>query len=238
MAGLTPADAVGTRDATRISLRAPSKYVTEPSRSSTTGGEPFVPLPPGWLWGTWSVTHSTLAMWRSAQNVRITYTPLGEPSAEVGATPVANDNLVEYEKKKKGGKAGGVKRVVGVEKPHPTIPSAWVWRGKGLLAIASSHWEVLGWGERPLPPTGGDNGDEGADGAAVERWAVTWFAPTLFTQEGVDIYSDRREGLSKETVEDIIAALKELKDAPKVVQMVEKSLQEVDIDLPWAESGK
>ncbi|KAL7624595.1 hypothetical protein AAE478_006162 [Parahypoxylon ruwenzoriense] len=210
-----------------ISLRAPSKYIADPSKSSTstTTGEPFVSPPSEWLWGTWAVTHSTLSMWRSARNVRITYKPRKSESESV--KPVANDNLVEYEKKN--GK-GGVKRVEGIEKPHATIPSAWTWRGKGLLAIASSHWEILGWGERPLPGDGGEDG--------VERWAVTWFAPTLFTQEGVDIYSDRKEGLNKDTVDEIIMALKQLKDAPKVVELVEKNMQEVDINLPWKESGK
>ncbi|KAG4221165.1 hypothetical protein PC116_g30358 [Phytophthora cactorum] len=164
-------------------------------------------------------------MWRTARNVRITYKPY-KPESK----PVANDNLVEYEKSN--GK-GGVKRVEGIEKPDATIPAAWTWRGKGLLAIASSHWEVLGWGERPLV-----NGADATGEEAVERWAVTWFAPTLFTQEGVDIYSDRKEGLSKETVDGIIKALKELKDAPKVVQLVEKHMQEVEINLPWKEGKK
>lgn len=129
-----------------------------------------------------------------------------------------NDNLVEYEKKN--GK-GGVRTVLGIEKPDPSVPGAWNWRGKGWLAIASSHWEVLGWGERPLPSGGG-----------VERWAVTWFAPTLFTEEGVDLYSDRREGLDKETADAIIEALKQL-EAPKLVRLVEKKMTEVTISLPW-----
>ncbi|KAI1136635.1 hypothetical protein F5Y05DRAFT_99707 [Hypoxylon sp. FL0543] len=219
MAEPTPAD---TKPPNTISLRAPSKYVADPSHSTTITGEPFVSPPLEWLWRTWAVTHSTLSMWRSAWNVRITYKPYKPESGK----PAANDNLVEYEKKN--GK-GGVKRVEGVERPDPKIPGAWTWRGKGLLAVASSHWEVLGWGERPLL------GGVGEMGEGVERWAVTWFAPTLFTQEGVDIYSDRKEGLSKETVEGIIKALKELKDAPKVVELVEKHMQEVEIHLPWKE---
>lgn len=63
---------------------------------------------------------------------------------------------------------------------------------------------------------------------------MTWFAPTLFTAEGIDLYSDRKEGLDKETGDDIINALKQLK-APKLVQLVEKSMQEVAISLPWKE---
>ncbi|KAI1761567.1 hypothetical protein GGR53DRAFT_505031 [Hypoxylon sp. FL1150] len=221
MAEPTPTD---PKPPSTISLRAPSKYLADPSNPpATTLNEPFVAPPLAWLWRTWAVTHSTLRMWRSARNVRITYKPY-EPVAG------ANDNVVEYEKQ--GGK-GGVKRVEGIEKPDPKVPSAWTWRGKGLLAIASSHWEVLGWGERPL--LGGAVGDMGDD---VERWAVTWFAPTLFTQEGVDIYSDRKEGLSKETVDGIIKALKELKDAPKLVELVEKHMQEVEISLPWKEGKK
>ncbi|KAI2611756.1 uncharacterized protein GGS25DRAFT_209176 [Hypoxylon fragiforme] len=206
---------------TSISLRPPSKYVADPSQPpTTTTGEVFISPPLEWLWRTWAVTHSTLSMWRSARNVRITYKPY-KPDVK----PVANDNLVEYEKKS--GK-GGVKRVEGIERPDAKIPAAWMWRGKGLLVIASSHWEVLGWGERPLV---------GNAGEGVERWAVTWFAPTLFTQEGVDIYSDRKEGLSKETADEIITALKSLKDAPKVVELVEKLMQDVDISLPWKEGA-
>ncbi|KAI1632272.1 hypothetical protein F4809DRAFT_105110 [Biscogniauxia mediterranea] len=213
-----------------ITLRVPSKYIPSSPKSSaepsttttTTTSDPFVAPPVDWLRRTWTVTHSTLSMWRSAQNVRITYAAC-QPSSS-SAAPGTNDNVVEYEKKD--GK-GGVKSVVGVERPDPKVPAAWKWRGKGLLAIASSYWEVLGWGERPVA----------ADEGAVERWAVTWFAPTLFTQEGIDIYSDRKEGLSKETADEIIAALKGLKGAPKIVDMVEKQMQEVAISLPWKEDN-
>lgn len=160
-------------------------------------------------------------MWRSARNVRITYAPLPPHSP---STPCAYrvDDLVEYESLN--GK-GGVKSVAGVDtacKPNDT--AAWNWRGKGWLFFVTSHWEVLGWGERPLA---------GADGG-VERWVVTWFAPTLFTKEGVDVYSDRREGASKETLDEIMAALKGL-DAKPVVEMCEKDMQPVAIQLPWKE---
>ncbi|KAJ8129147.1 hypothetical protein O1611_g4488 [Lasiodiplodia mahajangana] len=210
-----------------INLRAPSKYLSDPSKAPTTSSEPFVSPSKEWLHGTWTVTHSTLSMWRSAQNVRITYQPhiyaSTVPFPTDGNGPAVNDNLVEYEKK--GGK-GGVSTVLGIEKPDPNIPGAWNWRGKGWLMIASSHWEILGWGERPL-----------SSGEGVERWAVTWFAPTLFTEEGIDLYSDRKEGLQKETADLIIEALKKL-EAPKLVQLVEKKMMEVAISLPWKESAK
>jgi hypothetical protein len=161
-------------------------------------------------------------MWRSARNVRITYTPLS-PNTLDGTYRI--DDLVEYESLS--GK-GGVKTVAGVDTSSaPNDTTAWDWRGKGWLFFVSSHWEVLGWGERPL------SGGEGK-GGGVERWAVTWFAPTLFTKEGVDVYSDRREGPSKEVLDGIMAALKGL-DAKHVVEMCEKDMRPVAIELPWKE---
>ncbi|KAI0389727.1 hypothetical protein F5Y17DRAFT_462446 [Xylariaceae sp. FL0594] len=203
-----------------ITLRPPSKYATNSSNPKANTAEPFIAPSNEWLWNTWTVTHSTLSMWESAQNVRITYTPHKSHDASKGdnAKPSVNDNIVEYEKKN--GK-GGVHTVVGIEKPDPNIPGSWNWRGKGLLAIASSHWEILGWGERPVPSGGG-----------TERWAVTWFAPTLFTEEGIDIYSDRKEGLRAETVKQIIEALKQL-EVPRFVELVEKRMKKVAINLPW-----
>ncbi|RYO89301.1 hypothetical protein DL764_008595 [Monosporascus ibericus] len=205
----------GTNIPTTISVRSPSKYVARPADPHAS-----VPPPLEWLYRTWSVTHSTLSMWRSAKNVRITYKPY---EADKSSSP-AIDDLVEYEKK---GSQSGVKTVEGVDRPDPGSPSAWDWRGKGWLRIASSHWEVLGYGERPLTTAEG--------GAGIERWVVTWFAPTLFTQEGLDIYSDRREGLSRETLEAIMEALKNLDEAPKIVTLVEKQMQPVEISLPWQE---
>lgn len=155
-------------------------------------------------------------MWRDARNVRITYRPLA-PTAD-GKTRI--DDMVEYEAR---GGQGGVKSVAGVDTAAAESgTTAWDWRGKGWLFFVTSHWEVLGWGERPL---------EG--GAETERWAVTWFAPTLFTKEGLDIYCDRKEGLSKETEELVMAALRGIDGAEKLVAMVDKDMRPVEIQLPW-----
>ncbi|KAI0136899.1 hypothetical protein BJ170DRAFT_34858 [Xylariales sp. AK1849] len=210
-----------TTPPTSISLRAPSKYLSdsESSKPSTTIQSTFVSPPLDWLCRTWSVTHSTLSMWRSARNVRITYKPL--PSTPSQSTDNIDD-MVEYEKKNSD---TSLKSVEGVDKPDPDTPGSWNWRGKGWLKIASSHWEVLGWGEQPR---GDSNG--------VERWVVTWFAPTLFTKEGLDVYSDRREGLSPGTVDEIMGALKAL-DAPKLVELVAKEMRDVEVKLPWKEKS-
>lgn len=79
--------------------------------------------------------------------------------------------------------------------------------------IASSHWEVLGWGD---------------SGAANDAWVVTYFAKTLFTPAGVDVYSRRREGLQEETLQGIKTALAEIEDSE--FQGLAKSLFEITTD--------
>ena len=163
-------------------------------------------------------------MWRTARNVRITYKPLPPSSSaggEGGGGPRPRiDDLVEYEKQGK----TSLKTVEGIDTAASGSgdTGSWDWKGKGVLGFVSSHWEILGWGERT-----------GADGA-TERWVVTWFAHTLFTKEGIDLYSDRREGLSPALAEEILAALKGV-DSKEIVAMVETNMREVEIKLPWLE---
>lgn len=145
-----------------------------PSTSITSTPSDFVPPSVSFLQGLWHVTHSTLPMWKSNRNVTITYRSLPN-NAEV------LDDLVEYqpltsEKRKK---------VEGVDTPDAEVVGAYSWRGRGLLKIASSHWQVLGYGDE--------------DGG----WAVTYFQKTLFTPAGLDVYARRKGGLSEELLEQI-----------------------------------
>lgn len=199
---------------TDVTIHAPTKY--------TNAALPSTPSPPlEWLHRTWTVTHSTLAMWRSSRNVRITYRPL---APRPDGTPRIDD-LVEYEPiTAAGAPTGKLKSVAGTDTAAtPETAASWNWRGSGLLFWVTSHWEVLGWGERPLPDGG------------VERWAVTWFAPTMFTKEGLDVYCDRREGLSEETYGLVLEALKGL-EAKAVAEMVGKDMKSVALELPWKEA--
>ncbi|KAG6357768.1 hypothetical protein INS49_013647 [Diaporthe citri] len=201
-----------------ITLRIPSKYASGSSSSSSAPSTP----PLEWLHRTWTVTHSTLTMWRTARNVRITYTPLPPTGGTGDSARPRVDDLVQYEKTS--GK-GGVKTVSGVDTAASAgSTGSWDWRGKGLLGFVTSHWEVLGWGERDAAEGEGER----------ERWAVTWFAPTLFTKEGIDLYSDRKGGMSPALAGEILAALKGLGAAP-LVQMVEADMREVEVRLPWLE---
>ena len=62
------------------------------------------------------------------------------------------------------------------------------------MKIASSQWEVLGWGAE--------------DGG----WVVTLFQKTLFTPVGVDIYARRRGGLSSDLLDAIKAEMTKVGD--------------------------
>lgn len=124
-----------------------------------------------WLCGTWHVTHSTLPMWRDKRNVRIRYTRLAGNKL---------DDLVTYQALN----SREVSSVHGVDSPKRD--GRYVWRGKGLLMVASSKWEVLGWGG------GGPSGDE--------EWVVTYFNKTMFTPAGIDIYARTQRGLTPATV--------------------------------------
>jgi hypothetical protein len=132
-------------------------------------------------------------MWKKNRNVRITYKTIP------GTSPAHIDDTVTYQPLG----SESVKTVHGVDKPfqvpgvnqegsgEDTASMAYHWRGKGWLMIASSKWELLGYGD---------------EGGADNQWAVTYFAKTLFTPAGVDFYS-RSGTLKDETVEAIKAAL-------------------------------
>ncbi|KAF9700904.1 hypothetical protein EKO04_000891 [Ascochyta lentis] len=186
-----------------ITLRQPLTSTPSPPQPS--------PPPLSWLTGSWNVTHSTLPMWKKSRNVRITYTAL--PTRTNGLVEI--DDVVSYQGVNKSKKR--VSTVRGVDKassPPSSSPSApapatteaqevereekaspsYTWRGRGLLMIATSKWEILGWG------------DEAETG---NQWVVTFFQKTLFTPAGVDVYA-RRGQLRGETVERIKGALEGL----------------------------
>ena len=166
---------MATTERTGLKFRAPT--------TSAAPSEAFEPPAISFLQGKWHVTHSTLPMWKKNQNVTITYTSLPQ-NAEL------LDDLVEYQP------LGSTKqkKVEGIDTPDATTQGAYSWRGKGLLKIASSHWQVLGFGEE--------------DGG----WAVTYFQKTLFTPAGIDIYARQKAGLSETLLEKIKQELRAVQD--------------------------
>jgi len=151
-------------------------------------------------------------MWKSKRNVRIQYTPLDPSSPSI---PKENtdrlDDLVSYQSLS----GDKVHTVHGVDKcsSQGAARGEWDWRGKGWLMIASSHWEVLAWGE-----------EEGTG----NKWVVTEFAKTLFTPAGVDVYSQSPTGLQEQTLKEVKKALASTGD--KNLRKMAEELFEVKTD--------
>lgn len=124
-------------------------------------------------------------MWKSRRNVSITY----KPQAQV--SPLRIDDVVSYQTLT----SNRSKTVVGVDTMSGDT-GAWNWRGKGWLALASSHWEVLGYG----------------DMEREHQWAVTYFAKTLFTPAGIDVYCRKKEGLGHDMIQQIMNAVAAIED--------------------------
>jgi hypothetical protein len=137
-----------------------------------------------WLTETWHVTHSSLPTDRL--NDVVTYQSLSSTKLQT---------------------------IEGVDTASGEGRGEWDWRGKGWLKIASSHWEVLGWGEEE---------------ATGNKWVVTCFAKTLFTPAGVDLYSKDNSGLQAETVVAIKRVLTEVEDED--IRKMAGDLFEVKID--------
>lgn len=192
-----------------IILRSPQKYN---DKSKTTSK--FVSPSLEWLEGTWAVTHSTLPMWRKAKNVRITYKiiPPSDPSKptllddEVCSEPTQRTLMPQP------------KSIKGIDTPDGE--ASWNWRGKGWLKVASSHWEILGWGARSATTVEGES--------IKERWVVTWFAPSLFTPAGVDLYSSRTAGMTESTYSHIMTALENI-GVPELVDLIKDEMRQVMI---------
>ena len=151
-------------------------------------------------------------MWKSKRNVCIQYTPL-EPSLPSIAKENTDrlDDLVTYQSLD----SEKISKVEGVNKGASSGDSRgeWDWRGKGLLKIAGSHWEILGWGE---------------ESETGNKWMVITFAKTLFTPMGMDLFSKDRSGLKAGTIEDVKKALAEVDDVD--VKKMAENMFEVAID--------
>ncbi|KAF3213960.1 hypothetical protein TWF192_001174 [Orbilia oligospora] len=165
-------------------------------------------LTPAALLKTWWVTTSTLPMWKSAKNIRITYTsipstkniddiihynPRNGPPA-TNSTPEEAARLV-------------TKSIHGVDYPLSENEGdlTYKWRGKGLLFIATSRWQVVGYGGRDVRTVVGEGGEEVLEGV---EWVVTYFEKSLFTPAGVDVMTVAREGVDEETLGAIGEGLK------------------------------
>lgn len=110
------------------------------------------------LIGTWFICSTNFPMWTKGDKLHPTFNyTLEEKKGE----KVLFDE-VKYTKN------GKDKSIKGYDYQDQNDPSRFTWRGKGLLFIAKSKWQVV-----LKDPKG--------------NWAVIYFSKTLFTPEGVDV---------------------------------------------------
>lgn len=184
---------------TAVALRSPSSHTVKTATTPPKGSDDVNAMSYDWMKGTWHVSYSTLPLWKGKQNVRITYKALvGEETSVSGRMPNLDDH-VEYQKagSNEWSSVRGVSKPAAVEGVGHGL--AYAWRGKGLLAVASSSWEILAYG---------------TDIHAAEHndYAVTYFGKTLFTPAGLDIYTRTTSHLSEETLSAIKGALQSQSD--------------------------
>ncbi|GAA5973127.1 hypothetical protein JCM11641_006281 [Rhodosporidiobolus odoratus] len=160
------------------------------------------------LMGRWCVIASTLPLWRNKRDVTITYSAIpGEP-----ATTFDDSVEFSYSLPMLGWRKSEVKGVDRLEEDVEGNGARWKWRGKGLLKISTSQWQLLG--HSLGPPSASDPSSSGSADPSSSLgnpdWVVTYFSSTLFTPAGLDIYARTPDALSQEHVEKLVDRLKGL----------------------------
>ena len=127
----------------------------------------FIPL--SQMEGKWYVTRSNFKMWlkKDNRNPSFNYSIVTE-NGHIGL-----HDVVAYNKKKK------FKKLVGFDKPLNSSNTSFVWRGKGLLSLFKSKWDILYFDDEIM---------------------IIHFEKTLFTAEGYDVVSRHK------TLDPVIAA--------------------------------
>lgn len=114
--------------------------------------------------GRWYIHYSDFPMWLKGDKLFPTFNyALGERGGVDGL-----HDTVQYVKN------GKQKSIVGFDTPTDASNNAFVWRGKGLLSLLKSKWEII-----YVEPN--------------QQWAIVHFQETLFTPEGYDVIGRETE---------------------------------------------
>ncbi|MFI5663816.1 hypothetical protein [Streptomyces sp. NPDC051684] len=117
---------------------------------------------PARLTGTWHIVCSSFPMWQGERRTSATFTYAPLPGGSSGAQKMSD--VVRYRIRN-----GRRRRIRGVDtRLTGRAGSVYRWRGRGVLRVLSSEWEVR---------------EVGADDA----WAVIVFSRSLVTPAGVDV---------------------------------------------------
>jgi hypothetical protein len=131
------------------------------------------------LEGRWYIVLSNFPMWLKGDKT----VPSLNYAVEIKGTVTGlRDEVISQ-------KRGKPQSIVGFDTPLDSANTRFLWRGKGLLSLLTSRWEIVHL-------------------EAHLQWAIIHFEKTLFTPEGYDVIA-RRKQLSPEMLVDIQSALRE-----------------------------
>jgi len=165
-----------------ISLRIPAHFSSsEKSSSSKATSIPAIDE----IAGSWFLTRTSVPFWKDKRNVVVTFTKV-----ESNNHFATLDNITTYQTLS----SDKVKTVHGIDTPAQGEPAFYDWRGCGWLRIASSRWEIVGYGVTD---------DDGA-------WLLVYSHAFIFTSSGLILYSRKKNGLLEDVWASIQAALGEL----------------------------
>ncbi|KAA1112546.1 histidinolphosphatase [Puccinia graminis f. sp. tritici] len=172
---------------------------------------------------TWFIVSSSLPFWKSKKNATISYSNLdNEPSSVMY-------DLVEYHGALTDEPSSKRRKIEGIDRPKSEMNEdaqlvEWRWRGKGLLRLLSSDWQVIGYNL-----SSSKNGDENGKPSGPD-WVVTFFRQTLVTPAGIDIYSRSPTSLPTELKEQLLQALRN--HPSKLVSSLVDSMFDIPHDIP------
>lgn len=138
----------------------------------------FIPLEK--LVGKWHVAMTNFPMWLKGDKTNPTFNYSLENKGNITGL---KDEVTYFQN-------GRSRSIRGFDTPDHEKNSAFIWRGKGLLAMISSKWKILYFSEE-------------------EGWALIFFERTSFTPEGFDVIT-RVEKPNEKTVEHIRKRLQEM----------------------------
>jgi hypothetical protein len=132
------------------------------------------------LEGKWYIVLSNFPMWLKGDK---TNPSLNYKVEQNGAITGLRDEVISW-------KRGKQQSIIGFDTPLDGTNARFIWRGKGLLRLLQSAWEIVYM----------DTANE---------WAIIHFEKTLFTPEGYDVVA-RNKHLSPQTLELIHLKLSEI----------------------------
>jgi hypothetical protein len=151
----------------------------------------YTAIPLNKLEGTWYINKSNFKMWLKKNN----HNPTFNYAIEKKEGKDGLKDIVAYQKRKaSAGSATTTKEIEGFDTALDESNTKFEWRGKGILSLFKSKWEILYFGN---------------------DFAIIHFEKTLFTAEGYDVIS-RQKTLSHPVLNLVDAALKELGIKPEL----------------------